>query len=362
MTSDANASTKARAGRHRWAEALAAAVQTEQPLQATIFTVEQLEMHARALAGAHAVVPGHGRERLLARLADNERAISEVYDLVSDAEAAGRRIAPAAEWLLDNYYLIEEQIRLARRHFPRGYARMLPRLKSGEMAGFPRIYDVILRLISHLAGQVDDETLGRFMAAYQSVNHLTLGELWAVPIMLRLGLIENLRRVAANVSWRRIHRDVAQSWAKRLNEAAAKRDAEAVLVLADMMRNEPPLSTAFVAEFTQAIQGRGSAVSFVLGWLDQSLADRGQTIEEMLRAEGHGQAADQVSMSNTIAGLRFIGARDWHEFVEANSFTERVLRADPSGTYALMDQATRDSYRHAVEDLARQCKVSEEQV
>jgi hypothetical protein len=145
------------------------------------------------LAGQHLIDPKHGPNRLLLRLADNEQVLIQAYDLVAGAEVQGRRIAPAGEWLLDNFYLIEQQIRLTRLHLPRTYSRELPRLLSGAAAGFPRVYDIALELIAHVDGRVDAENVSRFVTAYQSVTPLTLGELWAVPIMLRLGLIENLR-------------------------------------------------------------------------------------------------------------------------------------------------------------------------
>ena len=215
------------------------------------------------------------------------------------------------------------------------------------MAGYPRVYDLALRLISHLDGKVDAETLTRFVAAYQSVSHLTLGELWAIPIMLLVpSAIENLRRVSVSMTWRRVHRDIALQWASRINEASEKGDGAEVLLLAEMLKTAPPLSTAFVAEFTQTLQGRGPAVVFILAWLEQRLAEQGQTIDQIVAAESQSQAADQVSVANAIASLRFVGgAQDWHEFVEGQSFAEGILRGDPMGTYSQMDFATRDMYR-----------------
>ena len=139
-------------------------------------------------------------DKLIPRLDENERILVHTYDLVTAAVKRNRRIAPAAEWLLDNFYLIEEQIRTARRHLPQSYSRELPRLANGPAASYPRVYGIALDLISHVDGRVDAVSLNGFIAAYQTVTPLKLGELWAVPIMLRLALIENLRRVAARVA------------------------------------------------------------------------------------------------------------------------------------------------------------------
>jgi len=121
------------------------------------------------------------------RLAENERVLIEARNLLTETVKANRRIAPAGEWLIDNFYVIEEQIRMARRHLPKGYSRELPRLLNGPSAGLPRVYDIALEIISHGDGRVDPENLSSFVAAYQSVTTLKLGELWAIPIALLSG-------------------------------------------------------------------------------------------------------------------------------------------------------------------------------
>ena len=191
------------------------------PLRAELFSVEQLARHAKALAANHQVVTRRGSNRLLARLGQNEDVL-RAFNRATLAVDPSRRITPAAEWLLDNFYLIEEQIQLARRHLPRGYSRELPRLLNSPSAGLPRVYDIVLELISHVDAQIDAEPLHAFIAAYQTVGSLKLGELWAIPIMLRLGLIENLQRVATRLTIAREDRDLADLWVDRLQEMAEK--------------------------------------------------------------------------------------------------------------------------------------------
>ncbi|MFO7654250.1 MAG: hypothetical protein R6X25_10575, partial [Candidatus Krumholzibacteriia bacterium] len=172
----------------------------EPPLRAELFSADQMERRGRILAGMHQLTTGGNRERLLARLNDNEKILLEVHQLLTGDVKADRRVTPAGEWLLDNFHVIEEQIRTASRHLPKGYSRELPRLATGPSAGLPRSYDLALETISHGDGRVDPENLSRFVAAYQSVAALKLGELWAIPIMLRLALIENLRRVVVRIA------------------------------------------------------------------------------------------------------------------------------------------------------------------
>jgi cyclic beta-1,2-glucan synthetase len=334
----------------------------EQPLRAELFSVDQLERHAKALAGWHELATRRGGDRLLPRLDENEGVLLHTYDLVTKAAEENRRIAPAAEWLLDNFYLIEEQIRTARRHLPRSYSRELPALANGPAAGYPRAYGIALELISHVDGRLDAASLRGFIASYQSIQPLTLGELWGVPIMLRLALIENLRRVAARIAAGRHDRNVANEWADRMVQIVEKNPTDLILVLADMARANVPLSSAFVTELTRHLHGQSPYFGFATSWMEHRLQDQGLTIEQLVQAENQNQAADQVSIGNSITSLRFLSSMDWRDFVEEMSVVEQILRGEPAGIYPAMDFATRDRYRHSVESISRRSKLTEFEV
>jgi len=326
-----------------------------------MFSSQQLQLHAVLMAETHRIDPKHGPNRLLLRLAENEKILMEAYDLLFAAEAAERHVAPAGEWLLDNFYLIEEQIRATRLHLPKTYSRELPRLLDGTAAGFPRVYAIALELISHSDGRVEAENVGQFVTAYQKVTPLTLGELWAVPIMLRLGLIENLRRVSEHIAGRRRDRNLADLWAERFL-TAAEHPMTVLRVLADMAESCPPFSNPFVETFCSRLQGQSHTLATVHSWVQHRLADEDLTREQLQRIANQTQAADQVSIGNSIGSLRYLNSMDWRRFVETMSIVEGTLRTDPAGVYASMDFVTRDRYRHRVETLSRQSGVDEDAV
>jgi cellobiose phosphorylase len=335
----------------------------EPPLRSELFSTEQMEQYGRILAGLHLLGPKvEPDQHLLPRLAENEAVLLEVHDLISDSVKASRQITPAGEWLLDNFYIIEEQIRTGRRHLPKGYSKELPRLLNGPSAGLPRVYDIAKEIISHGEGHIDPESLRRFVAAYQTVNPLKLGELWAIPIMLRLALIENLRRVAVRVAAGRADRDLADAWADKMIETGVKDPKSLILIIADMARSNPPMSTPFVSEFVRRLQGQSPALAFPLTWIEQRLSESNQTTVQLIQYGNQQQAADQVSISNSIGSLRFLSALDWREFVESMSHVEQVLRGDPANAYLLMDFKTRDHYRHIIEKIAKNSTFSEIEV
>jgi cellobiose phosphorylase len=214
-------------------------------------------------------------------------------------------------------------------------------------------------LIAHVDAQIDAEPLRAFVAAYQTVTSLKLGELWAIPIMLRLGLIENLQRITTRLTIAREDRDLADLWVDRLQEVAEKNPSRLVVVVADMEESGLPLSSSFVAEFCQRLSRQSPVLHLARSWLEQRLVEQGLSIEELVHQESQNQAADQVSVSHSIASLRFLSAMDWKEFVETLSLVEATLRTDPAAVYSAMDFATRDRYRHAIESFARHSRLPE---
>jgi cyclic beta-1,2-glucan synthetase len=332
------------------------------PLRAEIFSLDQMEQLARQIARDHAISYEDSSEQLLKRLADNEELIVRVTGLLQNAVQQKTPIAPAGEWLLDNFYLIEEQIQLGKRYLPKGYSKGLPKLTNGPLAGHPRVYDIVVQIISHSDGHADIQSLNGFINAYQQVSELTLGELWAIPIMLRLALLENLRRVAARIAQDRIDADLAHEWADKLIKTSEQDAKNLVLTLADMARSNPPLRSAFIAEFFRKLQWKGGALALPLSWLEQQLAESSLTINAMVLMENQKQAADQVSITNSINSLRFLAKLDWREFVEAASTVEQTLRQDLNGTYPNMDFHTRDQYRHSIERIAKKSSLSESDI
>lgn len=334
----------------------------EEVLKSELLNTEQMAHYARTLAGKHKLSSHLGPDRLLSRLADNEVQIHKVYQQLVSAVKKTQLITPASEWLLDNFHLIEEHIVIAKRHLPRGYSRSLPRLQKGPSDSLPRVYDIALEIISHSDANLNKEMLKLCISSYQKVAPLKLGELWAIPIMLRLALIENLRRVSIRILRSRTNRDLADFWATQMIATAEKAPADLILVISDMARSNPPLEGGFVAELVRRLQGHGSALALPLTWVEQRLTQLGASTAQMIYNETRQQASDQVSIRNSIGSLRFLNKMDWRTFVEEMSLVEHILITDPARMYHRMDFATRDLYRHSVEKISRYSRLTEEEV
>jgi cyclic beta-1,2-glucan synthetase len=330
----------------------------------SIFSAAQMENHARCLGRPHDMAPDkEASRRLLARLDDSEMHIRDAYALIAGIVEGKQQAIPLGEWLADNFYLIEEKIRNVRKSMPQKKGRpSLPCLQRGKKAGLPRIYELAAEFVLHTDASIDKESLGRFISIYQETAPLQLAELWALPTMLELAIIESLGRIAHQLSRNCRNRDLASHWASRMLETAGEDPSALILVIADMARAQPDLEGPFVAELVRCLQGQGSSVTLPLNWIEQRLSQSADSIERLVQREVQLQAADQVSMSNGIGSLRFISHMNWQDFIETASVVEGVLRDDPAGIYTHMDFETRDRYRHVIEHVAQESLLPEKEI
>ncbi len=322
----------------------------EDPIRAELFGIERLEQHAESLAVAQRVMRQSDRgRRLLPRVEHNGRVLRASYRVIANAIREERAITPAAEWLVDNFHVVDEQLREIRADLPPGFYRELPKLAEGPLAGYPRVYGIAWAFVAHTDSRLDPESLRRFVHAYQRVQPLTMGELWAVAITLRVVLVENLRRLAESIVRGRAARQEADALA---DELLGVGDGDVAPTAKGLERFEGgPLVTAFAVQLVQRLREQDRAVTPALRWLDQRLEAQGRTSEEIVRIEHQRQAAMNVTVRNVIMSMSLMSALDWAQFFETVSLVDEVLRAGPN--YAAMDFATRDAYRHAVEELAR---------
>jgi cyclic beta-1,2-glucan synthetase len=325
------------------------------PLRGELLGAEHLAERVRAMAAAQRLQPasrGYAAAPLLTRLIETRRILGDVHARLTARSADDAHIGPAGEWLLDNFHVVREHIREVRQSLPRGYYRELPELATGPLAGYPRVYELAITLISHSEGRIDLENVNRFIGTFQGVRTLAIGELWALPAMLRLGLIESVRRMALRTVQRLDETDAADAWAARIEAASEEGDAPLSALLSEFASGHPPLTPIFVSRFLQRIHLTAGQYP-PLAALEQWIAEEGMSAEHAAALSTQRLALTQIVMAHSIKSLRAIAAMDWKHVVEQHSVLDAALRDDPSGHYPRMTFATRDRYRHVVEKIAR---------
>ena len=340
------------------------------PIRAELYGLDRLEALARQLASIGQVDPKlRAGDLLLKRFAENGQVLTKtVRRLNTEADRPeGRGID--ADWLADNFYIVEEALREIKQDLPSGYYSELPKLTVEPARGYPQVYALALALVAHTDSELDEARIGRFLQAYQSASPLRIGEVWAVPTMLRLVLVENLRRLADRMVRGWDASRAAEGWvAARFPAAgpavgaAVEDDDAAPAPAAADDAPFPPLNDPTVVRLVQLLRDRGPVAGPTLARLEAELAKNGRDANRVLRDEHRRQAANQVSVGNCVISLRLLSVIEWNVFFEKHAAVEVILRDDPSGVYARQDFATRDRYRRSVERIARRSDVAEEDV
>ena len=325
------------------------------PIREELFGVDRLEQHAESLAKAQGVtarpVPVYP---LQSRLSNNANALRDTYHTITEDLEHGNGIAHAAEWLLDNYHIVEKQIREIRTALPPRYYYQLPKLADGPFAGYPRVFGLAWAFIAHTDSHFDPQALRQFIRAYQRIQLLTIGELWAVAITLRIVLIENLRRLGDQINEERAARAEAESLAETLlqtgrSKAALDRDISSHL--------SKPLSDTFIVHLSKRLRDQDQRTMPASAWLEQMAKRQGLSLDDLVQRTQQQEGATNVTVRNVITSMRLISDIDWAELFESVSLVDE--RLNHGHDFYAMDFSTRNVYRSAVEQLARGSEYSE---
>ena len=335
--------------------------QDTSPIRADLFGLERLEHHAQTLAAAQQIVTGAEIRipRLDTRVKDNADFLLDAYRTCAAALQAGDTITPAAEWLLDNFHLVEQQLRQIRDDLPPGYYRQLPKLADGPFAGYPRVLGLAWAYVAHTDSLISGPVLGRFVHAYQQVQPLMIGELWAVAITLRIVLIENMRRLALQIVEGHEQRQQADAIVNAVLAAEKTADQSQISVMQTAVRpyETAPLPVDIAAQIAKRLRGFDPARTPLFTWLEDRLHRQGMTIDEVVTHAQMQLAASNVTMRNVVTSMRLVSEMDWADFFEDVSLVDARLQA--GSTFAEMDFATRNRYRTAIEIIARGTQQTE---
>ncbi|HBV86948.1 MAG TPA: glycosyl transferase family 36 [Desulfosporosinus sp.] len=331
---------------------------TNKPYKDIVLHGEDLLSHAEEIARS-SVNQGKGqlKRSLLPRVKENMKFLEQAYGEIVDYSTKTQDIVPATEWLLDNFYSLKDLKLEIQNSLPEKFELELTPSASGDYQGYPRIYGLLIELIEHTDSQLQSDTLKAFINTYQVQVPLSSGELWAIPIMLCIILLENIRRLTEQILFTQTEREAADRWVKPLLESEhGLEEWDSILKSLNPQEN---FSSAYAEQILKRIRELGSDVVPLLQWVDRAIAKQGTTIEELAKLERQHQTMCQVSMGHAIMSIHFINAEDWPRFFEEVSLVERIFKKDPSKVYPEMDFQSRDSYRHSVEKIARNFRVSE---
>ncbi len=332
------------------------------PVRSVLFGLDRFHQHGVSLAQAQPIERRRAwRRRVRAprffpRLEANVRMLERTRGYLEQLEHEGDALSPAAEWLLDNFHLIEAQLPDIRTGMPRSYYAQLPKLRTPPLAGLPRVYGIAWAYVAHTDANFDSALLAHFLSSYQEVDLLTLGELWALPSTMRVVLLENLGRLAESVAASKAAREAA-NWCCDRESTLPLDQLEAMYHSVE----ERGVRVVFLAQMVQRLRsnepvGPTPEASRFAVWLEDKAPDP----NALLAAAQEAQAADNVSVGNAVTALRKINNLDWVELVAQVSPVLKVLGRTPA--FAADSELTRDQTTHAIERLARRLRRPEVEV
>ena len=333
------------------------------PWRAEVLSREEIGNLAVELAqqhkGATAIVPGR---RLLLQYRHNRATLERVYRNLSDAATKGEALTAGAEWLLDNYHVVERHAAAIKKYLPIGYYKTLPKFTSGDLKGFPRVYTLALEFIVHTDAVIQPQFAAHFIETYQRELELASGEVWAFPIMLRFALLENLCRLTREAEKELFSRREAFEVVDSVLGNESRTGTEIMVDLAARLNERASFFPHGALEMTKRLRARGRKAYLALQFLEEALKERGCDPEELLRSEDHSQAARQISVGNTLTSLTAIDQIDWRSWFEGVNVVHKILSQDPSGIYPKSDFESRDRLRHVIEEIAKLSPMPESDV
>lgn len=316
------------------------------PIRAELFGLQRFRQHGRSLARAQPVEaqsPARGNAPFFPRVDENLASLRGAFDYIALISQSGRYVSPAAEWLLDNFHLVEAQLQQIREGVPRSYYARLPKLAEAPLAGLPRVYGIAWAYVAHTDSVLNSDLFTAFLDAYQDVDELTLGELWALPTTLRVVLLENLRRVAESIAQNKVASELAHAvW-----DSAETLSAGDLDVLFATIR-ERGLEHSYCTQLWQRLPGERTARPPALVAWTEHHCPHGPALIDQAQTD---QAAANLTVGNIITTLRTIGQVEWADLIEPVSRSLRVLRELPS--FAQESELTRQQITHAMEQVAR---------
>ncbi len=329
-------------------------------MQGALLSGEELESYAKKTAFEHTTSSKAQKQSWpMTKLNENYDFILSVYKDLNDDIQNKRPVPASAEWLLDNFYIIEEQVKGLRQDLNKKTYLQLPVLKNGELKGQARIFAIAVELVSHTDGKIDEKIISDYIKAYQSRNILLDREIWAIPIVIRLALLERIRYLSEKIKTTKKYWNKADQLYKLWMNNDEEVQKQFMTTFKDNLKKMEEISPSYIEHLFYRFRKSGNNYINVLRIMDEMLSKFATTTEEITQKEHNYQSVKTIVMGNCITSLHFVTTMDWTELFEEASYIEKILIEDPLKIYQEMDINTRNLYRIKIQEMGAMFDVSE---
>ena len=328
-------------------------------LSGAVLTSEEMQIYLEKLGATHNLTTNSSKDTYpIPRLIENYYIIKEVYAILNEHVKLGISIHPAGEWLLDNFYIIEESIKSIKQELTSKKYKNFVGIKNGPYAGFARIYILATEIVNYTDNKIETVELEKYLSAYQTKRSLNMDEIWNIGIFLQIAIIENIRQICERIYVSQIEKFKVESIIERY--VLQTKDIKFRNIRQNsFFKKASDMKYPFIEYMSYKLKRYGKKTEKYLDILEEQVEKAGSTVSDVIKKEHFDIALKRVSISNCIGSIKKIQRINFLEIFEKINGVEEILKKDPAGVYAKMDYKTKDYYRQEIKKIAEKSKISE---
>ena len=331
-------------------------------IENAILDEEQLKKHLEKMAMQHILKNKSNKETYpIPQLLENYSNIKLVYDLLNEHIKLGINIHPAGEWILDNFYIVEETVSQIQKEMTLKKYTDFVGIENGKYAGFARIYVLATEIVAYTDNKITRENLEKYIKAYQTKKTLTMEEIWNIGVFLQIAIIQNISEICEKIYCAQVQKYKVKSIIERLVEKKSKDELQFNQITGLKLKNNEfrSMKYPFIEYMSYSLKKYGKKAYGYLNILEEQVEKLGITVPEAIQKEHFDTAIRKISMANCITSIKKIQRINFLEIFEQINGVEEILNQDPAGIYENMEYKTKEYYRNAIKEIAKKTKMSE---
>lgn len=331
-------------------------------IKGALLDTQQLEDYLRKIASGHVLQDKSNKYTYpIPRLKENFEFITEVYNLLNEHIKLKLPIHPAGEWILDNFYIIDETVKIVTKELTlKKYTNFLG-ISNGPYAGFARIYVLASEIVAYTDGKINGKNLEVLLKAYEDKKTLSMDEIWNINTFLQVALIENIRETCEKIYSAQLQKYKVENIIERLVENKSKDELQFKNIgeYKTKVIEQGEMKYPFIEYMSYRLKQYGKKAYPFLNILEEQVNKMGTEISEVIKKEHFDIAVRKVSVGNCIISIKNINRINMIDIFEKINGVEEILKKDPVNVYSKMDYKTRIYYRNKLKEISKKTKISE---
>ena len=331
-------------------------------IEGAILDEEQLKKHMEKIAIQHTLKSKSDKNTYpIPQMLTNYGLIKSTYNLLNEHIKLGINIHPAGEWILDNFYIVEESVRQIEKEITLKKYTNFVGIQNGKYTGFARIYVLANEIVAYTDNRITGENLEKYLQAYQTKKTLNMEEIWNIGVFLQIAIIQNIADICEKIYSSQIQKYKVKSIIERLVEKKEKSELKynqfsGMRLKGNEVKN---MKYPFIEYMSYSLKKYGKKAYGYLNILEEEVEKLGITVSDAIQKEHFATAIRKITMRNCITSIKTIQRINFLDIFEKINGVEGILSNDPAGVYDKMEYKTKEYYRNTIKEIAQKTKMSE---